>query len=1051
MTRAKSIQTCIRCGRPLPDRSELPVCTPCALEDALRIADVTAPLPSSAGPPSAASGQSLGKLGDYELVEILGRGGMGTVYKARRQGAEGWVAVKVLAGGIFADKKAHERLQREAQALARLHHPDIVQIHEVGDADGLPFLVMSFVDGPNLAQLVRDHPLEPRRAARIVAQVADAVQNAHEQGILHRDLKPSNILLDAEERPKITDFGLAVADWMPRDLTRTGETLGSPAYLPPEQISAHRGEVKQASDIYAIGAVLYQLLTGRPPFSAATPADTIEQVLRREVPALSLLNPAVPVELEAVCLRCLDKKPERRYRSAGMVAEALRAFANRSQPRARSQWLQSVWWRVKRAHPAQVVAMLFLLAVSLLGLGAVIGLYAWNHQMRDDLVRTQELAGREQRMRHTAELQHERLAYAHQIVAAQRSREAGDTTAARRNLSTTDVAQRGWEHRYLQGMLDQHHLRLQGHGNPISAVAFHPTGNQVASLGMDLTLRVWSMPDGRQSRQVVAHRERPLSLAFSRDGTSIVTGGQDGTVRIWNGESLKEERQFSLNQGRATAVNLDRSATRVVAGDSLGRFHLWDRVSGTLLITGQADSAELFSAVFSPDGTTLATGGRDRKIRLWSVPEGKPLQTIAGHRGAVRALKFSPDGALLTSGSDDGTVALWRAGDGVQLFSLAAHQDLVLALDYSRDGSVLASGGADGMICLWNPVAGKLDRVLHGHSGRVNSVALSPDGEWLASGGIDQEVFLWRTRHSPLVRVFDGHTNVVTRLEFSSNNRNLLSAARDGTARVWSLDTGQVRNVFNAHNSRITMASFSPNGETVVTSGADGRCVVWNLKSGLQERTFDPGQGPARSLAIAPDGKRVASSHDAGGVCVWDLETASPLLKFSSKVPRINRVQFSSDGTMAYTAGAAAAVIEVWNSVTGERVKDLQLPQGSQTCMVLKPDTQRIAYGTANGRIMVIEAGSGKLVWSAHGHSAAVSQVAWSPDGERLASCGRDGSLRVWDAFFGYELLLIRGLFSEGFALAWSRDGTYLAVSGRSGRIWLLGSTGERLVQAGAE
>jgi eukaryotic-like serine/threonine-protein kinase len=1039
MTIPKATRTCLRCGQSLPDGSELPVCSSCALEDALRLADPSVPLAPPPDSKSAKPATALGQLGKYELVELLGRGGMGTVYKAHIPGSDEWVAIKVLAAGVFAEKSARERLKREAQALARLRHRGIVEIHEVGEVDGLPFLVMALVDGPNLAELVREHPLEPRRAARIVTRVAEAVQSAHEAGILHRDLKPSNVLLGPDDRPRLTDFGLAVADWMSRDLTRSGDTLGSPAYLSPEQISAHRGEVRVASDVYAIGAVLYHLLTGRPPFAAATPADTLEQVLRREVLAPRRLNPAVPIELEAICLRCLDKHPERRYPTAGALAEELRRFVDQPRAFAPGQWFWHHWRQARRDHPARATASLFLLIAAILGLALATGLFWRNHQLRQELARAQETQSRADIMLEGQEEQRLKLAYAHQIVAAQRAWDSGDVRAARRHLDTTDASRRGWEHRYLETLFDRHELRLKGHGNPVTEIAFHPGGEVLASVGMDLTLRLWSVSDAQEIQQTMAHEERPTGLVFSSDGRSILTGGQDRSVKIWSVDPLALEREFTLDLGRVTTVSLDRAGSRVAAGDNLGRLHLWDRATGARLLTEQGDLQGLFSVVFSPDGQLLATGGRDRSLRLWSVPEGRRLHLINGHRDVVRSLRFSPDGGLLASASDDRTICLWRVSDGVLLFTLTGHQGAVLALDFSNDGSVLASTGADGAIRLWDPRTGVLDQVLHGTSGRLNSVAISPDGQWLASGGNDPEVRLWRIDKPALTHALDGHTDAVSRLAFSRDGRWLLSGSHDGTARLWDLDTGQSQQVIADHGARVLAAALSPNNRWAVTSGSDGRCAVWDIAQARQSQVLALEQGPVRGLTFTPDSKCVASSHDSGGVRIWDVATLHPILDIRTETRQINRLAFDPTGTSLYTAGLGAAEVEVWNASTGELRNTFRLPHGQQTALLLAPEGDRIGGGNNLGMVYVMDAESGGSVWSVHGHSKAVSQVAWSPDGERLASCSRDGSLRIWDGRYGYELLLIRDLFSEGFALAWSYDGQQLAAAGRSGRIWVIG------------
>lgn len=1031
-------QNCQLCGRPLPATNELPVCDRCALEDALRLSDPAGGVPAPFDREASPGQNLLGRLGNYELVKVLGRGGMGTVYKARQAGSESWVAIKVLAGGVFADSAARERLKREAQTLARLRHPGIVKILEVGEMEGLPFLVMEFVDGPDLSELVRGHPLEPGRAAALVAEAAESIQSAHELGILHRDLKPANILLGPDNRPLVTDFGLAIADWMSPDLTRSGQILGSPDYSSPEQISAHRGALSPSSDIYSLGAVLFHLLTGRPPFAAATPADLLQQVLHREALPPSRLNPAVPVSLDAICLRCLEKNPKNRFHTAASLAVALRRFVDQPQVFAPVKWLRHHWRQAYREHPARAGASLFLLVLGILGLALSANLYWRNHQLLGDLNQVRKAEAFERLLRGKEELKRSRLAYAHQITVAQRAWQAGDALASRRSLELTDPTQRRWEYAYLKGLLERHHLRLQGHGNPVTAVAFDPAGKMLASVGMDLILRLWSIPDGKLIHETLAHGKRPLALVCGENGQLFVTGGQDGFVKVWHGFPPRLGREFRLNEGSVTAVDIHSSRSIVVAGDDLGSFHAWDLASGTRLASQPSDPQELCAVAFTRDGRLLATGGRDGLIRLWAASDWQRVGTLEGHRGPLRALKFSPDGSILASGGDDQKICLWRMSDRALLFGLTGHKGAILGLAYARDGSLLASSGTDGTIRLWNPSKGVVERILYGHAGRVNHVAFSADGQWLASGGADQEVCLWRPHETSLMRPLDGATTAITRLDFSPDGRFLLGGFRKGVIRLWNIETGSLLRSVSAHQSRVSAVAISFDGRTAVTAGSDGRCLVWDMASGQELRSFAPGQGPIRGLALAADGERAASSHDAGGVRIWSLATAEIITEIPSEAPRINRVQFSPEGTLIYLAGMAAAEVEVWNSRTAKHLYTIPLPRGPQTDLALSPDGKFLAGGTTSGLVFVIETKSGQLVWLCNGHSSAASQIAWSADGERLASCSRDGSLRIWDGQLGYELLQIRGLFSEGFAVAWSRDGGKLAAAGRSGRVWLI-------------
>ena len=300
------------------------------------------------GSPAIPPDSGLPGVDDYEFIRELGRGGMGVVYEARQRRLNRKVAVKMLLAGAWARPEFKPRFRAEAEAAARLRHPGIVTIHEVGEIDGQPFLAMELVDGPSLADIVRSHPIPAARATRYVRQVAEAIAHAHDSGVLHRDLKPANVLLDSSDQPRVTDFGLAKQLDSDIDLTRSGEIMGSPAYLAPESVSGTT--TSAAGDVYAIGAILYELLTARPPFVADTVAATLQIVLHSDPVPPRALNANVPADLETICLKCLRKSPEARYPTAAAVAEDLERFLGGKAILARPQGPLGKTWRWGRRH-----------------------------------------------------------------------------------------------------------------------------------------------------------------------------------------------------------------------------------------------------------------------------------------------------------------------------------------------------------------------------------------------------------------------------------------------------------------------------------------------------------------------------------------------------------------------------------------------------------------------------------------------------------------------------------------------------------------------------
>jgi tRNA A-37 threonylcarbamoyl transferase component Bud32/ABC-type phosphate/phosphonate transport system substrate-binding protein len=311
-------------------------------------------------------------LGDFELLEEIGRGGMGVVYRARQQRLDRLVAVKLLLCGPHTRTELARRFRAEALAAGALHHPNIVAIHEVGEHEGRPFYAMELVEGHNLMERARNNPLPPALAADYVQTIARAVQYAHECGIIHRDLKPSNVLIDARDKPRLTDFGLAKRLGQDSEITQSGQVLGSPGFMAPEQAAGNRAAVGPWSDVYGLGAILFYLLTGRPPFQGKSMAETLQQVANSDPVSPQQLNPEVPRDLATICLKCLAKEPARRYRTAEELAEDLAAFRRDEPIRARPASWQERAWRWCRRNPAAAG----LMATLLVALGTLIGLIA---------------------------------------------------------------------------------------------------------------------------------------------------------------------------------------------------------------------------------------------------------------------------------------------------------------------------------------------------------------------------------------------------------------------------------------------------------------------------------------------------------------------------------------------------------------------------------------------------------------------------------------------------------------------------------------------------
>lgn len=665
---------CAVCGQPLPATALGPVCPDCAFRGALELKPEAASRKTVAGGQSSVVRNQEGRarvFGDYELLEEIAHGGMGVVWKARQKPLNRIVALKVMLSGQFAQPQFVQRFRAEAEAIAQLQHPNIVAIHEVGEHEGQPYFTMDFVEGRTLAELVHDGPLPAQRAVTYLKAIAEAVQYAHQHGILHRDLKPSNVLIDGTDQPRITDFGLAkrlTSDFGPRtpDLTLTGQVLGTPNYLSPEQAAGRHAEVGRASDGYALGAMLYHLLTGRPPFHADSLTTLLREVIDTEPVSPRLLNASVPRDLETICLKCLEKEPSRRYASAQLLADELGRFLRGEPILARPVSRSEKVWRWCRRKPALASALGAVVLVAAVGFVGIVSQWRRADVQRDAAVQAQIHADQER--------------YDAAISEAQLLIEKGRSDRAREILVREGQEQkRGWEWGWLQRLCNQDLMTLQ-HQSPVWGVAFSPDQRHLATASFDRMARLWDLRTGQMVRQFQGHRQQVSSVAFSPDGTCLLTASYDGTAQIWDVANGKSILVLTNGESVPEAVFSPNGKLIATAGKFKGA-RLWDSQDGSLLWASADHEQAVFGVAFSPDpdGRRLAWAGgqsmletdADTTVTILDRPTDKRL-TFKAHRQGIFRLRFSPDGKLLATASVDGTVRLWNTETGEEVSPTSA-------------------------------------------------------------------------------------------------------------------------------------------------------------------------------------------------------------------------------------------------------------------------------------------------------------------------------------------------------------------------------------------
>jgi WD40 repeat protein/tRNA A-37 threonylcarbamoyl transferase component Bud32 len=800
---------------------------------------------------------------------------MGVVYKARQHKLNRIVALKMILAGAHADAETRARFRREAEAVAALQHPSIVQIYEIGEANGQLYLVLEYVHGSNLAAYLEQGPWPPHLAAELTLLLAQAVEYAHQCGVIHRDLKPANVLLrhmdqadgaatavvgplPRDLQPKITDFGLAKRlEEEQSSGTRSGAVMGTPSYIAPEQAAGRNRALGPAVDIYALGAILYELLTGRPPFLGDTPLDTILQVLRDEPIPPRQLAPQVPLDLQTICLKCLEKQPARRYPSAGALARDLRRFLDGEPIEARPLSGRERLRRWIRRHPA---ASVVIAAVSVIILSLFVVLTVAYLQVREAVQlreaeaaaarqarwdeaqarqQAEKLAQENERRRHEAEQSNARLQqqiensrranYALQLmqIATVADDDPTRAVALLNDLQRCPLDLRDFTWAYLYHLCQRQALLYQpsaSAGRPIRTLAWSPRGSFVACGYDDGQLRLWNPRSGQTWLTGTAHSGRIAALAFTPDETALLTAGeQDGALRLWKLPlELLQQTQRSLD-----LLPLVRPWVRPL---QLGR------PAAETLHTASDPAAVPTTLAISPDGRYLVSGAADGTLRWWDLAALHPLPAetpLRQHPAPWAALLGEPLPARVTTRSS-GTFRLLTDAP------VAAHQvdpderhgqtalRGVTTVSFAKGGQVLLSAGSDGVVRLW---AGDGTQLIWSRqfTSAIRAAVLSPDGQYLAvadSGGTPLIHLLQPTNPRSPPRRLSGHTATIYSLAFSPDGEWLASGSFDRSVRLWDL-RGQELTLLQGHTQTIVALAFSPDRRQLVSGSIDGTARVW--------------------------------------------------------------------------------------------------------------------------------------------------------------------------------------------------------------------------------